>query len=814
MVSTSYLPQLPSLTATLVTIIVTAIVVVALSYVTRFVPSRRFLTVVRPSLVIRVSLAFGLGTILMIVLAGRLISQQLPTSFELKTITLAGAVSGFAKHERSGEEVKVTFDMDTRIKVNDNQCETTDALPVEGKIRLSWSSFYADDTQKSAFKEILSTLSPGNQLCLSVRLRRPRGNINPGGYDFQQWLLSHNYIATGYVVDVLAINHRSEGNWVDRLRWQINEFFQSHIHDPRLVGSVVALSIGEKSGITDEQWQLLQSTGTLHLVVISGLHVGIIAALAYFLGHVCAKLIGWKTGVYPVWLAPIISVVICLGYVLLAGFSLPTQRAFVMVTMANLLLATGRYQQVWLGYWLSMLVCLLLNPLAAHSSGFWLSFGVVAIILNSLHSYHLGSNFAKFLRLQVTIFLFMALPLSVTTQGLSLSALVTNTVAIPYVSFVVVPWVLVTSLLGVAADNFAVTDVFVEILVWLMAGFWQGLGVSQTLFGQLNDWLPGLYTDGFLNIAVLDISPWHWGLAIASLMVALIPLTSPWLKCLLIGSVFIVLFGSSKNESKFEFLLFDVGQGTASLVRVGNNTLVYDTGPPLGRDYSRAEQVIAPYLIQSNTRTIDYLMLSHGDSDHSSGLIALAEQFGIRNTVSGEPSRIDIPADFCERGQSWLWSNSESDYSVAFEVIWPPAEQRFNIDIPSNDKSCVLLIRAPNLTLMHAGDISKAVEWELVRMGVPDIDVLIAPHHGSKSSSSLRFLLATQPEHIVFSAGYRNRYRHPSEDVVARINKYLPQTKIWNTAHHGAIRLSIDKDLGWQIYASRKNHRRFWHSSE
>ncbi len=549
----------------------------------------------------------------------------------------------------------------------------------------------------------------------------------------------------------------------------------------------------------------------MHLLVISGLHVGIVAALGLLIGYFIAKLVGWRTGVYPVWVAPLVSTLFVAGYVLLAGFSLPTQRAFVMVMVTNALLASGRLNRVWLGYWLSMVICLLIDPLAAHGSGFWLSFAVVAVILTGIARYDVNKPVVSFFYLQMRIFVGMALPLGFLTSGISVLGLVVNVVAIPYVSFVVVPLILGTTLIGLCWSNSSVAEGLVSVSGIAIHGFWKGLQASESIVSYVNDTFPTWRLNGFLQLPTLQISPWQWLFAFCSAGLLLVPFFSLWGRFLLTLSIGIVLFYSNGPRNFAQLIVFDVGQGLASVVQFASKTVIYDTGPPIGNDGSQAERVLAPYLLKSNVERIDQLIVSHGDSDHASGLRTLTDLFEIDSVLAGEQNRISITSDRCIRGQVWEWDIPDTTITVRSEVLWPVEPSS---DLASNDKSCVVFIKIADLSVLFTGDISKSVEWELVRLGVPDIDVLIAPHHGSKSSSSIRFLLAVNPEHIVFSTGYLNRYRHPSKQVIARIQKYLPETQLWNTATDGAIQVVVDGDFDWQIYASRKINRRFWHSLE
>lgn len=230
-------------------------------------------------------------------------------------------------------------------------------------------------------------------------------------------------------------------------------------------------------------------------------------------------------------------------------------------------------------------------------------------------------------------------------------------------------------------------------------------------------------------------------------------------------------------------------------------SLVFDTGPGDDEGFNAAEAVLAPNLSHFGTRTVDTLIVSHGDTDHSAGLVFLQDQFQLVQRYSGEPERLSIGTRLCRAGQVWHWQD------IRFEFLWPRADQTHS---SANDRSCVLSISWADQSILLTGDIGKQVEWKLFEQIKGPVTVLLAPHHGSKSSSSHRFILATAPEHVVFSAGYNNSYGHPARAIVERY-RAMTQAQIWDTGLHGAITFQWHGSELVSAYGERLHNRRYWY---
>lgn len=768
----------------------------------------------------------------------QVIDRQLPKALDREVIWLTGWIGDLADlPEENQDNFKISIyvnELSRSSCVNSSNLDLQSTYSVAGSIRLTWSSEFQDPDQAASQKQFFEHLKPADQFCIQAKLKRPRGLANPAGHDYQLWLLSEGYIATGYILDIYPYERRLARSLsqsikitFNQLRYQLRQKLLPVLSEKRNLAAILALSIGDDHLLDDHDWQVLKQTGTLHLLVISGLHVGLIAALGFWLGQGIARIFGTFVGRYPLVIPVVCSVLCTLAYALLAGYSLPTQRAMIMVVVAGLLLVCGRIRQIWFGYWLSMLLVLINNPFAMHQIGFVLSFGVVFVILTTLLTQKHHSKLGLFVGLQTRIYFMMLIPLVLTTETFSLASWFSNLIAIPYVSLLLVPLTLISSCLAFLSPETVLFEWSIQLTNFAVTGFWMFLDTLASLnftesfafSGQLSG-----QSDGSFYVGLGAVPTLNWVFSLAIVVALLLPIWSFLHKLALIGSILIVLWFPAYESNPLKLVVFDVGQGFSALITTQTTTQtitdldrgieasdvhsferhLYDTGPRFGESSSAIEAVLTPYLKFNRIDRIHNLVISHGDEDHSYLAEHLSEiaSVSVDNTYVGEPHRYFLPAQSCQKGQSWRSGD------VSFKILWP--DESFIAD-KANDASCVLLVSYNDFTILFAGDISKSVEWKLEQAGLPKIDVLVAAHHGSNSSSSLRFLHALQPKHIVFSSGFGNFYRHPSEKVIQRIRQHLPNAQLWNTAVDGAIIITVDQSNQLLVNGYRKNHKRFWY---
>ncbi|WJW76777.1 DNA internalization-related competence protein ComEC/Rec2 [Thiohalobacter sp. IOR34] len=636
-----------------------------------------------------------------------------------------------------------------------------DWQPFHHELRLSW------------YRAPLR-LGAGDRWQFRVRLKRPRGFANPGGFDYGRWLRRQGFTATGYVRPS-PDNRRlgaASGLPLLKLRQHLLRQIDRALEGRAGQGVVTALALGQREGIDPAQWQRLRATGTAHLVAISGLHVGLLAGLGFLLGrglwsrssHLTRRLAAQRAGALS-------AIALATAYALLAGFSIPTQRALLMVTLAGLVLLLGRPLRPMPLFGTALLGVLLLDPHAVQDPGFWLSFTAVGLLLWA----GLGRRGPRppLPRLQALLrsSLLLTVGLAPVTalafgQAAWLSPLA-NLLAIPWVTLLVVPLSLLgTALLGIGVEAGGT-------LLRLAAGGFEALdrvlGWLAALPGAAG-WLPPpepvallLAVTGVLWLAAPRGFPGRW---VAGLL--LLPL--------------LLLRPPQPPPGHAWFSLLDVGQGLAAVVRTRNHVLVYDTGPRFASGFETGSAVLRPFLLQAGLRAVDLLIVSHGDNDHIGGARGLTRSLPVYQVISSVPQRLDWRrAARCDRPRRWSWDG------VGFELIHPAGRRRWR----GNNASCVLrVVAADGQALLLPGDIEAAAERALLH-GTADLgaDLLVVPHHGSRTSSTAAFIERVGPRYALFAVGYRNRFGFPRPEIAARYRQR--GIRLLDTATAGAIHFRL-----------------------
>ncbi|MBX3707511.1 MAG: DNA internalization-related competence protein ComEC/Rec2 [Pseudomonadales bacterium] len=596
----------------------------------------------------------------------------------------------------------------------------------------------------------------GERWRFAVAVRAPLGNVNPGGFDFERWLVGQRIHGTGSVRRGTRLTAAAPG-WIERQRVALTAFVAAQ--ELASGGVLTALMVGAGGAIAPDLWEVFRATGTVHLMVISGLHIGLAVGLGYgagqMLARLCPPLLLWidarKAGACLGALAG-------LGYTLVSGAGVPAQRACIMAAPALLMLAWGRRGQAGGLLWLALAGVLLADPLAIHQQGFWLSFGAVALLVIRFGSgRRRGGRLAGFLRAQWSLTVFLAPLLLLVTGRQPLAALGANLVAVPLVSLVLVPLTLAGGLL---------------------AGVWPALAaVALTSADAVFGWLLAILSVAAMFPSV-NAEPTRWT-AVVGLAGAI-----AWLwsgagreRLLLALAVGVMLLGPMSRIpfGAFRVTAFDVGQGDAILVDTARHRLLFDTGPgfPGGRDAGAT--VVRPGLLATGRRYLDVLVLSHADLDHVGGLAGLEEGIAIGRVYAS----FDHPgAELCE-AQAWDWDG------VRFSFVAVPRAGPGQPLPDGNDRSCILLVEAGDRRALLTGDIGARVEAHLLRHLAQPVDLLQAPHHGSAGSSSRAFVRTLRPAHVLVSAGFGNRYGHPHPRVLE--NYRAVGATVHQTALAGAL---------------------------
>jgi len=592
-----------------------------------------------------------------------------------------------------------------------------------------------------------------------VRLRQPHGNLNPHGFDHELNLLEQGVRATGYVRGAPAeLLDPEAGFVVERMRQRVRDAIEASVADRRAAGVLAALAVGDQGAIDREDWDLFRNTGVAHLMSISGLHVTMFAWLA---GVGVALL--WRLSPQAMLRVPVPLVarvgglVAALGYAIFSGWGVPAQRTVWMLATVVLLQLSGLRWPWLLVLLLAAAVVTALDPWALMQPGFWLSFMAVGVLMasspidGSAGAHDAASDepapdrgpvrrFADLLRgalrTQVIATLGLAPLTLVFFQQVSLVGFVANLFAIPLVTLVITPLALLGTLLAP---------------LW-SAGAWVVQGLAAAL--QSLEAVPG---GAVWSVAVAPV----WAQIAGLLGAVLLVLPLPWRVRVLAPLLVLPLLMPSRNlpaEGQFDLIALDVGQGTAIVVRTHAHVLVYDAGPQYARDSDAGQRVLLTYLRATGTARIDRLVLSHRDSDHTGGARALLTALPVGDLMSSLETAHPLlglgPAPTrCLAGQSWSWDG------VRFDVLHPPAEA-YERSLKPNALSCVVRVGTPGRSTLLAGDIERDQEAALVAGQAAALrsDVLIAPHHGSRTSSTAAFLDVAQPATAVFQAGYRSRF--------------------------------------------------------
>lgn len=676
--------------------------------------------------------------------AHQALDDRLPAADDGSIVTLTGHVEGLP--ERS--EFRTRFQFVTAGKPH--------------RLRLSW---YEDAPQ----------LIAGDCWRLTVKRSAPHGSLNPGGFDYEAWLWRSRIGATGYVRAAQAC---ADDQWtIDRLRQQWSARMQDWLGGMQGAAIVRALTVGDIRGLTDEHWQVLRRTGTSHMISISGLHIGLIAALVFFLLRWLVPRLPLGARVSALSVAAAGAALAAAGYAALAGFELATQRSLVMtgVVLAAVVLRRRTSSSRLLA--LAALAVLALDPFALMAPGFWLSFVAVGWILYLVSARVGHSRWRVLLWLQPGLVLGL-MPLTLYWFGeASLIAPLVNGVLIPACA-VVVPAVLLAAVLALLVP-FVGVPILVAVTAVIGWG-WQALEwCAQWQFTYFELIVPSF----FALVCVL---------AGVALLLAPRGVPARWLG--LLGCIPLLLPPPAPPPGGFWVTVLDVGQGLAVVARTARHVLLFDAGPRYRTGFDAGEVLILPFLNSRGIERLDRVIISHGDMDHRGGWPAVKKGMEVASVLGWGAT---TP---CRAGQQWLWDG------VWFRVVHPSPG-----DWSDNDSSCVLHISGPGGSALLTGDIEAAAEARLAAR-VPGLSaaVMTVPHHGSATSSSWPFVRLVAPDYAVVAAGWHNRWGFPAVAVVARYRAV--GARVLDTGRLGAIRFRFDPETGVsQPRSWRRRVRRIWH---
>ncbi len=705
------------------------------------------------------------------------LNDELPKEWEQKSINVVGVIATLPEITEKGERFQ--FDVEKIL---------TQGAKVPRHISLN---FYGERNTPST----VNHFHAGERWQFSVKLKRPHSTYNPHGYDFEGWALENNIRATGSISNKSGYKKLNNLVWrpsylVEKVRENLGNYITQSLANKPYSGVIRALVVGDDSRISQAQWNVYLRTGVNHLMSISGLHITMLAGLAFVItAFVWRRVPSLVLRMPTRKAATIIGIVIAVLYALLAGMSVPTQRTLYMLITFAAALLFGRNLAISRALAIALIVVVLLDPWATISAGFWLSFSAVAIIVYVSVGRLMAQHWIKeAVNTQWAVTLGL-LPLLIVMFGqTSIISPLANAFAIPIISLVVVPLAILGSLIHVdfilQASHF-ILQICMQCLTWLaILPTWQ------------------------------QAAPPMWAMitAIFGILWLLLPRGFPqrWLGLVLLLPLFFVN-SQRPTQGEMQVTVLDIGQGLSVVVKTAKHTLLYDAGPKYNEQSDAGGRIVVPYLRAEGVKQLDGFIVSHNDIDHSGGASSVLAQVPVGWFASSftESDSMLLPANAlkCFAGQHWQWDG------VSFEVLYPSWQSYENTSLTDNNRSCVVKITSQFGSILLTGDIEELAETSLLETNKNALasDVLVAPHHGSKTSSSVGFVQAVGAKHIIFTVGYLNRFKHPKPMIEKRYEN--SGAWLYRSDYNGALLIDFTRKTNVQIQAWRQAQPRYWHDN-
>jgi competence protein ComEC len=702
---------------------------------------------------------------------------------------------------------------------------------------------------------------PGQQWRAALILKRPRGAMNPHGFDYEAHLLSRNVRAIGRVrgrpVLISENGFHSMQVIVSLARQKLRGAMRRHVGDMTYGAVLIALAIGDQDSVRTEHWNIFNKTGITHLVSISGSHVTMLAAFGGLSMLWLWKRLRWRERAFGERIpAKVMAGVAALGvawlYCLLAGWGVPARRTFFMLLVSGLAMMARLPIKASGVLCLAAAVVTVIDPWSPVSSGFWLSFGAVAILFfvgtqaESIQTESVSRpiRFWEILResarLQWLITLAMLPALAFLFQQVSISSPLANAVAIPVVTFIVTPFALLTAVIACVPGMSAIAS----MTAWIAHVAFDGCMIPVS-------WLAHASWSSF---AVAAMPFWTLVLSVLGVSWALQP---PGIPLRWVGWTLLLPALSWQPQrvpnGGWQLSALDVGQGSAILVKTRRHALLFDTGPKVGSS-DAGQRVVAPVMRALGVRKLDAMVISHSDMDHAGGLPGLLKEMSVEHVFSSfhleswlskiqqTASTVDAQPrpnamSSCVAGYTWYWDG------VRFSFLHPQDEsadvfknknsimQKKKVlakKIRTNTQSCVLHIQGTHHSALLTGDIGIKQEGEILQRvnsaltSPADLtlknnasrafaDVVLVAHHGSLTSSSPSFVSFLGASHAIAQAGYLNRFSHPAQEVQKRW--LSAHARFWRTDVHGAVTAQSSLE-GLNVHSESFRRKRYWHERD
>lgn len=695
--------------------------------------------------------------------AAAVLADRLPAALEGLDLTVQGEVIGLPR--RGPEATRIDFRIDAARGADGA------LLPWRGRARLS------DFGRNGAWP-------PGSAVTLLVRLRRPRGTLDPGGFDLEAHALAQRIDALGSIRDVIATDATPRG--IDALRYGFTQWLASGGDDGERSarGLVGALAVGDQGGLAADDWDRFRLTGTAHLVAISGFHIGMVAGLGVLLVRLVYRVLPRLGLALPRRQAEAAAAMaVAAGYAGLAGGSLPVARTVAMIGVLALSRLLRRHVALVDSLALALVVVLIGDPLAVLAPGFWLSFlGVAWLLFCFSDRWRDESLIAGYGRAQWVSSVGLAPVAATWFDQATWVGPAANLVAIPLISLALAP--LAIALFALWALSPTLAAVLLPVATGLAT-------LVLAMLGAMASW-PGAAT------GLAAPSAGVVALALTGAFVLLLPRAVPGrtLGVLLFLPLFFPAI-APVPAGQLEVVVIDVGQGLAVLLRTSSHALLFDAGPSFAGGLDLGESAVVPATHALGVQRLDRLVLSHGDRDHAGGAASVIAALAPGSVVQGG-GRSPYPR--CIAGEHWSWDG------VDFAFLHPPE----HFPDLGNDTSCILRVAVGTHAVLLPGDASALIEARLLREQPAELraDLLVAAHHGSRSASSAAFLDAVAPRFVAVSAGYRNRFGHPADDVLARYRER--GIAVVTTIAGGMTDFEVSSDGITRVAQWRRDHPRFW----